>query len=555
MLTQLRPEHQRVSLVVRLVLTACMWFVIWSASHAYLPLVHGSLAVYAIYSVALIAVGGKRSGFADTRAAHWIDVVFYIYLAALTGGGSVIALLLPCYAILIASFCWGFKEGMKVTVVCAAGFILDRVIATPAADQWTLTSSMVQPLYLLPVGYLMAYWGENKIRLERRLRLLQEVSNVWNPRFGIDQTIGANLDRLIAFYGARSCIMVLRSGGTAPRLLMYTAMPGIPGQSMLPREITDETASELLRLPQTCGLLYSDNRGLRRLWAPRTTEYDVETGARVTESTGSADLGALLEADHFVSVPYGQRDGTVGRIFLTADRPLFLPSDVFFLAQTSGALSSVAENMFLMDELISRATEYERLNVSRDIHDTTIQPYIGIKLALEALSREAPAGGEIANRVNEIVEMVSNTVRGLRTYANNLREKPVVPGEFLVAAVQREAQHFSRFYGLDVEVVADITYHVSGRIAAEAFQIVSEGLSNVLKHSRAKRATIDIRCVNSDLIIKIRNEAQKGAAGVFTPRSVLERARSLNGTAVAATSADGYTTVEINIPNATQLAS
>lgn len=531
LLTQLRLEHQQVSLVVRLVLAASIWPLIWSTAPHLFLLAYGPLAVYSLYSVALIAFGQKLGDFTDTRALHWIDVVFYVYLAAVTDGSSAIGLLLPSYPILVAAFRWGFGEGMKVTVVCAVAFTLVRIVAAPEAAPWTLTFSMAQPLYLLPFGYLVAYWGGNEIRLERRLRLLQEVSNVWNPRFGIDQTIGANLDRLVAFYGARACIMVLRSAGTASRLLMYTAMPGTPVQSMLPREITADTAAELLRLPQNCGLLYSDNSGLRRLWAPRTTAYDVETGARVTESAGSADLGALLEADHFVSVPYGQRDGTVGRIFLTADWQIFMPSDVFFLAQTSGALSSVAENMFLMDELISRATEYERLNVSRDIHDTTIQPYIGIKLALEALAREAPAGGEISKRVNEIVEMVSNTVRGLRTYANNLREKPVVPGEFLVAAVQREAQHFSRFYGLDVEVAADIKHHISGRIAAEAFQIISEGLSNVLKHSQAKRATIDIKCANSDLMISIRNEGQKGAAGVFTPRSVLERARSLNGTA------------------------
>ena len=43
--------------------------------------------------------------------------------------------------------------------------------------------------------------------------------------------------------------------------------------------------------------------------------------------------------------------------------------------------------MRLIEELIAGAAESERLAMSRDLHDTTIQPYIGLKLALEGLYR------------------------------------------------------------------------------------------------------------------------------------------------------------------------
>jgi len=46
--------------------------------------------------------------------------------------------------------------------------------------------------------------------------------------------------------------------------------------------------------------------------------------------------------------------------------------------------------MQLMDELVSRAAEHERYRISLDIHDTTIQPYIGSSWAGCAGARRGP---------------------------------------------------------------------------------------------------------------------------------------------------------------------
>jgi signal transduction histidine kinase len=213
-------------------------------------------------------------------------------------------------------------------------------------------------------------------------------------------------------------------------------------------------------------------------------------------------------------------------------------------------MATVIENMYLMEELISRAAEHERLAVSRDLHDTTIQPYIGLKLALDALQREAGVESPVAKRIGELVEMTAMTIRDLRHYAETLKERSAMPGEFLVAAVKKQTERLGRFYGIDVEVKSAITPQLKGRIAAEAFQIISEALSNVLRHSSAKRAFVSILCENANLLLKIGNETMERASTLekFMPRSINERTKALGGTTFVEHARDGYTVVHVTIP-------
>jgi len=232
---------------------------------------------------------------------------------------------------------------------------------------------------------------------------------------------------------------------------------------------------------------------------------------------------------------------------VTSARLRFSQQDIEFLAQFSSTLSIVIESMSLMEELVSRAAENERLRVSRDLHDTTLQPYIGIKLAVDALHREAGAGNPLSAPIAKLGGMVGETIRDLRTLTTTLRSNEPIPGEFLVSAVAKQADRYRRFYGIDVEVKSEISPRLNGRMAAEAYQIIAEGLSNVVRHTGAKRASVSILCEDARLQLEIANPAADGLQR-FTPRSIRERAQALGGTAIVEQSGSGYTVVRVAIP-------
>jgi signal transduction histidine kinase len=512
---------------------------------------YASLAAYCVYSTLIAYASWREEWPPPDRIFHWADIFFYAYLVALTEGTSSIFFYFFFFAILVASFAWGFREGLAVTLVSFVLFTAVGLFFAPQGREFELNRTLIRAVYLFVFGYLFAYWGGYERLLKRRLRLLQDINNLWNPRFGVDHAIGSNLDRLLAFYNGSACVLVLRRPTTPASFFMYTVARDKPGESTNPREITEIAASALMTLPDNIGAYYHDphHSWRHRYRGAYAHEIDTRTRSREQHVEACAALANLLDAHTYITVPYAQRDGTAGRLFLVADEGGFSPSDIDFIAQLSSAVATVTENMFLVEELISRAAEHERRAVSRDLHDTTIQPYIGLKLALDALQREAGAQSPIAKRIAELVDMTGMTIRELRDYAEALKEKTAMPGEFLVAAVRRQTERMGRFYGVNVEVKSDISSQLKGRIAAEAFQIISEGLSNVLRHSAAKSAFVSILCENSNLLLKIGNEAPASAAGEeFTPRSIEERTKVLGGSTYVERAAEGYTVVHVSIP-------
>lgn len=221
-------------------------------------------------------------------------------------------------------------------------------------------------------------------------------------------------------------------------------------------------------------------------------------------------VASLLDTAAFITVPFIQRDDVSGRVYVTSDSGRFNHSDTLFLAQAAEAIATVVENTTLIERLVADAAELERLHISRDIHDTTIQPYIGLKLGLDALYREA-GDNPLNRRIGELIEMTASTISGLRDYTRQLKEKSPKPGEFLTLALNKQIEQLRRFYGIEVDFVSDISPQLSGRVAAEIFQMIVEGLSNILRHTTARRAFVSVACENSTLLLEIGNEVPQNS--------------------------------------------
>jgi signal transduction histidine kinase len=511
-----------------------------------------SLGLYCVYTVLVALIAYRLQWPVPPRALHWADVAFYTFLVALTGGASGFFFLFFFYAILVASFGWGSREGMLVTIVSSVLFATVGFSFGQAVDQQVHGGELIQAAYLLVFGYLMSYFGGYERLLRRRLALLKEINNLWNPRFGVDHTLGVNLERLLEFYGGTSCVLVVRRPAPAVQYVMYSASRYRPGHASIPSYVAESSAGALLRLPDSLAAIYHHPRG--PWWWPRFRSYsghDIDLGVRTKSFHAECAAWAnLLDTQALVTVPYVQHDGTAGRIFLTGVRGGFTRADIDFLAQVSDAVSAVIENMCLVEELISKAAEHERQTISRDLHDTTIQPYIGLKLALDALYREAGENNTISQRILDLISMAEMTIRDLRDYASKLKDKTAMPGAFLVAAVRKQSERLGRFYGINVEVTSDISPALHGHLASEAFQIISEGLSNVLRHTSAKRAFVNILCENSHLLLKIGNETvpTENAVQEFMPKSINERAQVLGGRTFVELRPSGHTVVHVTVP-------
>jgi signal transduction histidine kinase len=236
-------------------------------------------------------------------------------------------------------------------------------------------------------------------------------------------------------------------------------------------------------------------------------------------------------------------------LFLCSDEPCFAASDLRFFEQLRQQLSPRIENLQLLDRLAKDVVEEERRRISRDIHDSAIQPYIGLKFALEALARRVSPGDPLSADIGRLVEMANLEIAELRRFVNGLRGQGKPAYASLVPVVRRQAARFRELYGINVNVEANGDFAINESLAADVFHIVSEGLSNIRRHTNASTAHIQLSCDMEKLAVEIANPCDGAStARTFTPSSLAERAHTLGGTCKVEIKPDHGTVVAVEIP-------
>jgi signal transduction histidine kinase len=262
------------------------------------------------------------------------------------------------------------------------------------------------------------------------------------------------------------------------------------------------------------------------------------------------ELAPLLDAVAMMSVPLNYSQSLNGRLYLLfGDGRSCGESDLGFLHHVIKHVMPLIANIRLMDQLVIDAANEERRKVARDIHDSVLQPFLGLRLGLAAL-KQTMANGDLpsASTIDQLVEMNDFGIEELRAYLAALRSNKKGE-ETLVPAVRRFATRFSQVTGIDVQVEAKGDVRVSDRLAEEAVRIVAEGLSNVNRHTQSERATAGIECRDDHLVMRIGNDsAGPTEPPKFIPKSISERASAAGGQAWVEADGHSGTAVVVKIP-------
>lgn len=550
-MSSIEPMDDRMTATLRFVLASAALLTTYidpsEPAHA-VGMTYITLVLYIVYSTVLLILTAHRHPFVPATGAHWVDVGWYVVLIGLSGGTNSIFFFFFLFAILTASFQWGFAPGLRVTLVSAALFTTVGYVTVPAEPEFNLNIFLLRPIYLVVFGYMMAYWGGAEITMKRRLALLKDVSTLPNPRFGIDHTLGSIMERLRTFHDADSCLLIRADQSTGAYSLRRAdrRAPETAGRAEL---LPEGLAHLLLDLPPTQAVVY---HGEPRLWKRRRPRagvkaYDVLTGEAVAHPPS---VSGVLTAKAFITVPFRYREETVGRLYLTTlRRRAFDASDVAFLLHVLEHTMPVIDNVRLVDRLASDAAEVERQRIARDLHDSVIQPYIGLQMGLAAVRQKLLSDSPmVRDDIERLMALTDAGIADLRHYMGGLQGNGEQAGSLLFA-VRRFADKFAAATGIAIHLEAQTDIHVSDRLAAEVFQMVAEGLSNVRRHTSSARATIGLACEGGHLTLRIENDTAKELAPVsFTPRSITERATALGGRVHIEGTKDRGTAVVVDIP-------
>lgn len=173
------------------------------------------------------------------------------------------------------------------------------------------------------------------------------------------------------------------------------------------------------------------------------------------------------------------------------------------LRTTELALKDSYVRLRELSSRVMRAEESERRRIARDLHDQVGQALTALELELHGLRRSGAADGQRLERCLQISGQLLEDVRDL-----SLDLRPAQLDDLgLAAALRWHLDRYLRPRGIEVHFEADVrTERLTPEIETACFRIAQEALTNVLRHSRARRVDVELREQNDELVMTVRND-------------------------------------------------
>ncbi len=252
----------------------------------------------------------------------------------------------------------------------------------------------------------------------------------------------------------------------------------------------------------------------------------------------------------------------------TVKRPIF--DDHGQVHLVLGAATDITERKRMEEMLLQRerdlsAALQERERISQDLHDGILQSLYAVGLGLEAckpLIRKQPdrVAEKFLATLNQAIGQLNQVMTEVRNFIAGL-ESQVMQGKDFSTALRTMVETMAIFSSARCRVRIDeaAARRLSTEQALHIINIVREGMSNALRHSRAKQITVSLR----DLIRSDRLAVTDDGIG-FNTRSVQRvghglvnmaaRAQKVRGLFAIQSKPDRGTRISLDLPKDTHYA-
>jgi signal transduction histidine kinase len=262
----------------------------------------------------------------------------------------------------------------------------------------------------------------------------------------------------------------------------------------------------------------------------------------------------------FLGVPITVKGETVGRLYLTnkIGAAEFSEEDRS-LVETFALHAGIAmENARLHEQLQRLAVIDERERISKDLHDGIIQNMYAVGLSLEdvpELMNDDRA--EAAARVERAIDSIHLSIQDIRNFIFGLRPE-LLAGTTLVAGLAALVEEYRHNMVVDLELrVPEPVAEPPADVTGQLLSIVSESLSNVVRHSRASSARLELTATDDGPTWELRIEdngvgfdpAAVGKLGHQGLANTRGRAEALGGTILIDSRPGAGTRVIVRVPH------
>ena len=231
------------------------------------------------------------------------------------------------------------------------------------------------------------------------------------------------------------------------------------------------------------------------------------------------------------------------------------------------ALAAYLIRMRQMSRLLNARFEErlaERVRVARELHDTLLQSFQGLRLSFQTAyalfdTRPAAAKEVLGSSIDQTAQAITEgreAVQGLRasTVDSTDFDQAITTLAEQLAADARSTTSV----GLDVKVEGT-PRNLRPIVRDEIYQVASEALRNSFRHSEARHIEVEIRFDQRQFRLRVRDDGKgideafltaEGRTGHFGLHGMRERAKLMGGKLTVWTAAQSGTEIELILPAA-----
>ena len=185
---------------------------------------------------------------------------------------------------------------------------------------------------------------------------------------------------------------------------------------------------------------------------------------------------------------------------------LVLANDVTEKYIAEEKLKESYESIRTLTGHLQNVREEERLHIAREIHDELGQLLTVLKMDVSWLNKKIEPDNNFAKeKLTEILSLIDTTVKTVRRIASELRPS-LLDDLGLLAAMEWHLEEFERRSGILTELhLPESELPLPDALKIGLFRIFQESLTNVARHSGAKKVNVSLKQEDKQLILTIKD--------------------------------------------------
>jgi signal transduction histidine kinase len=306
-----------------------------------------------------------------------------------------------------------------------------------------------------------------------------------------------------------------------------------------------------------------------RIFALAASGHDADARDQIRLSLQARQAALSTAVARLLVENYESEEQTARRvqdIYAQVQRQVFIFLGATFIVIALTSLYLIRSNRQLFARLSSLSTERRELaqqliatrestlrEISRELHDEFGQMLTAMGSMLGRAGKHAPEGSPLRAELREIGEIAQTTLDNVRGLSQTLHPS-ILDDAGLERTVDWYLSTIERQLGVAVsyERPAVPLPFISGEIGIQVYRVLQESLSNVARHSGARRATVRLRFAGGVLELEIEDRGT-GLTGAPARRglgivAMRERAALVGGTIEFLRPAEGGTLVRMKVP-------